>query len=59
MECYNDLSTLADKWKEDSELFYKAGETESIDYINIASAVLIDLSKQEKTAMDKLKIAST
>ena len=53
---YQDFIIIAKKWKTVSELFFEAGETENIKYINKASDLLVYLSIQEKLAMEKLKI---
>ena len=50
-----EYDTIAWLWKEVADLFYKIGETEDIKYINEASNILIDLSKKERTIMEKLK----
>lgn len=55
MECYLDFSEIAEQWKKVSELFYKAGETKDIKYINQASEILIVLSERERKTMEKLK----
>jgi len=54
-ECYREYSEIANFWKKVSELFYKAGETKGIKYINQASEILIDLSERERKIMEKLK----
>ncbi len=53
-EAYQEYSEIADFWRKVSELFYLAGETEDIKYINHASEILIDLSKRERMTMEKL-----
>ncbi|MCD4803528.1 MAG: BtrH N-terminal domain-containing protein [Anaerolineales bacterium] len=53
-KAYQDYSEIADLWKKVSELFHQAGETADIKYINQASEILIDLSKRERSAMEKL-----
>lgn len=58
-ECYQEYSKIAELWKKVSELFYKAGETKDIKYINQASEILIDLSERERITMEKLMNAST
>ncbi len=54
-ECYQEYAKIADLWKKVSELFYQAGDTKDIKYINQASEILIDLSERERKAMEKLK----
>jgi hypothetical protein len=58
-EGYNEFVKIANLWKKISELFYQAGETEDIEFINQASEILVNLSEMEKKTMEKLKIAST
>lgn len=58
-EAYQDYTEIAGRWEKVSELFYQAGETEDIKYINQASEILIDLSERERTTMEKLMKAST
>ena len=58
-EVYQEYSVIAKLWKNVSELFYQAGETKDIKYINQASEILIDLSEREKMTMEKLMKAST
>jgi hypothetical protein len=50
---------IARLWKKVSELFYEAGETGDIKFIHQASEILADLSKREKTTMEKLLVATT
>jgi hypothetical protein len=59
MDCYQEYSEIAELWKKVSELFYQAGETKEIKYINQASEILTELSERERMTMEKLKIAST
>ncbi len=54
IEVHKIFTDVAEKWKTVSELFHKAGETEDIVYINQASEILVDLSHQEKSAMENL-----
>lgn len=58
-EAYNDYSKIADQWKKVSDLFYDAGETNEIQYINKASNLLIEIAENEKKTMQKLEKAST
>lgn len=58
-EAYLEFTESANLWKRVSELFYEAGETRDIFYINQASKILIDLSKREKHTMEKLLKACT
>jgi hypothetical protein len=58
-ECYQEYSKIASLWKKISELFYQAGETKDVKYIDQASEILIDLSERERKTMERLKIAST
>jgi hypothetical protein len=54
---HSDYSEIAEKWKKVSELFYQAGKTMDIEYIDEASELLIALSEDERVAMTKLKKA--
>ncbi len=45
---------IADLWLEVSTLFYKAGDTGDVKYINKASEILTALSEKEKQAMELL-----
>lgn len=45
-------------WESVSGLFYQAGETEDIQYINEASDILSELSETERITMEKLKTAT-
>lgn len=47
-----------EKWDEISNLFLKIGETKNEKYVNKASEIFIQLSKDEKQTMEKLKEAS-
>lgn len=51
---YQDYLEIAPLWKQVSELFHMAGETENVEYIDQASQILIKLSEKEKTAMERL-----
>ena len=53
-KAYQDYTEIADLWKKVSELFYQAGETKDVKYINQASEILIDLSERERITMEKL-----
>lgn len=55
MACHFDFIEISKEWKVISELFYLAGETESIEHINKASELLVHLSTQEKATMEKLQ----
>lgn len=46
---------IAPLWKEVSELFDAAGQTEEVNYIDQASDLLVDLSQREYQAMEMLK----
>lgn len=59
IEASKEYNTIAELWKNVSDLFIKIGETEDIKYVNQASELLIELSEREKTVMERLKIAST
>jgi len=54
-DCHLEFSEIAIKWKNISDLFYNAGETENVKYINEASEILIDISRQEKSTMERLR----
>ncbi len=50
-EAYKQFATIAEQWTEVSHLFYQAGETQDICYINKASNILVKLAEQERSAM--------
>jgi hypothetical protein len=54
---YHEFATIADQWSTVSDLFYQAGETQEIRYINEASEILLNLSEQERKAMALLQKA--
>ena len=54
-EVYRDYLKIAEGWKSVSDLFFQAGETNDVKYINQASKLLIALSENEKVAMEKLE----
>jgi len=56
-EAHMDFALIAKLWKNVSDLFYKAGESSKINYINEASEILLILSEKERIAMEKLKNA--
>ena len=58
-EAFKDFKEIAQLWKKVSDLFYKVGETGDVKYINVASETLLQLSKKERIAMEKLKDACT
>ncbi|MBN2737152.1 MAG: BtrH N-terminal domain-containing protein [Spirochaetales bacterium] len=49
-----EFDAIALLWTRVSELFYKAGESADIQYINLASEILLELSEREKIVMEKL-----
>ena len=51
---YERFKTIALQWTEISNLFMKIGETQNEKYLNQASEIFIDLSKQEKEVMETL-----
>jgi len=51
---FHDFVPIAQSWKELSDLFHEAGETEDEKYINSASELMAELSHREKTAMEVL-----
>jgi len=53
-EAHQEFCVIAGLWKNVSELFFLAGESEDIKYINQASEVLVDLSGRERVVMEKL-----
>ncbi len=55
---YQEYKEHAKKWTEISDLFVKIGETKDEKYVNRASEILVQLSKDEKRTMEKLKEAS-
>ncbi|MFL0079339.1 BtrH N-terminal domain-containing protein [Tenacibaculum maritimum] len=58
IEASKEYNTIAELWKNVSDLFIEIGETEDIKYVNQASEILIELSEREKKIMEKLKVAS-
>ena len=56
-EAYNNYSEIADQWKMVSDLFYKAGETNDVQYIYKASDLLKEVAENEKKTMQKLENA--
>ncbi len=56
-EVYREYSKIAEEWKNVSDLFHQAGETNDIKYINQASKILVELSEKERIAMTKLEKA--
>ncbi|MCT4580148.1 MAG: BtrH N-terminal domain-containing protein [Flavobacteriales bacterium] len=57
-EAYQDFKEIAQLWKNVSELFYKAGETSDLKYVNEASNVLLTIAEKERVAMERLKNVS-
>ena len=57
-EAYKDYSKIAGQWKMVSDLFYKGGETNEIQYIDKASDLLKEIAENEKKTMENLKEAS-
>ena len=55
---YTEFIEHSRKWTEISNLFLKVGETKDEKYVNRASKIFIQLSKNEKKTMEKLKEAS-
>ena len=53
-DAYLNYAEIADLWKTVSDLFYQAGETEDIKYINRASGILADLAGKEQETMERL-----
>ncbi|PKM93096.1 MAG: lantibiotic ABC transporter [Firmicutes bacterium HGW-Firmicutes-1] len=53
-DAYEMFTEIALLWTKVSDLFEKTAETRSIDYINQASGILVDLSKKEKRVMELL-----
>ena len=53
-EAHQDFVDIAKSWKHISELFYSVGETRDIKHVNQASEILLDLSVQERKAMEQL-----
>lgn len=51
---YELFRRIAPQWTQVAQLMQQAGETTEQRYLDQASAVLLDLSKQEKEAMDSL-----
>ncbi len=56
-ESHKDFKEIAELWKDVSDLFYQAGETRDVKYIDEASEILLNLSERERIAMEKLKEA--
>lgn len=55
---YQAFCESARQWTSISNLFYLAGDTQDINYVNQASEILIMLAEQEKKAMEILKVAT-
>ena len=53
-----EFSEIAKQWTRISELFYLAGDTQDIEYINQAAEILVNLSEQERKAMAILRTAN-
>jgi hypothetical protein len=53
-QAYERFTGIAILWKEVSDLIQRSATTQQIEYINQASEILIDLSQQEKAAMELL-----
>jgi len=53
-QAYKMFSDIAKQWIKVSTLFDKAGKTKDIEFINQASKILVDLSENEKKAMELL-----
>jgi hypothetical protein len=51
----DEFALIADQWTRVSQLFFQAGETQEIKYINEASDILVELSEQERKAMALLE----
>ena len=51
---YEMFVEIAKLWKEISKLFIRAGNSKSIEYINKASKILVELADKEKRAMNIL-----
>jgi len=56
-EAYQHYTEIAEQWKMVSDLFYQAGESKDIDYINQASELLTKVSENERKTMYKLEKA--
>ncbi len=54
----HEYAKIATKWTQVSELLEKAGNTENKQHIDRASEILIEISEQEKQAMEKLYSAT-
>ncbi|KAA3628959.1 MAG: DUF4872 domain-containing protein [Bacteroidetes bacterium] len=52
-----EYDVIAGLWSKVSGLFHQAGETVDLNYIDEASAILIDLSEREKQTMESLREA--
>lgn len=52
---YDQFYVIAEQWTRVSQLFFQAGETGAVKYINEASDILAKLSDQEKNAMALLQ----
>jgi hypothetical protein len=53
-QAHREYTDIAKSWENVSTLFNEAGESEDIKHIHEASKLLVDLSKQEKEAMELL-----
>lgn len=56
-EAYLEYTKIAEQWKTVSDLFYQAGTTKNIKYVNEASNILSKLSENERMQMVKLEKA--
>lgn len=56
-KAYERFKIIAAQWTEISNLFLKVGETQDEKYLNQASEIFIELSEQEKEAMETLLVA--
>ena len=54
-EAHGAFVEIAKQWQQVAELFFQAGETQQIEYIKQAAAVLANLSEQEREAMTLLQ----
>lgn len=55
IEASDEYKVIANLWTKVANLFIQIGETQDIQYLNEASEIFIELSKKEKSVMEKLK----
>ena len=51
---YNKFVEIANLWTTVAELFNKIGDTKDVEYVNIVSELLVEISEKERNAMELL-----